>query len=93
MINLQKTQIDIAASLVIHEKVDKVVKLLMQKLEMPIPDFRRSYRLKVSLSQDQKQVLYTGVDVNGACYTIFKSLKVVGVAAGAASFPQRGQMV
>ena len=62
----------------------------MQKLEMPIPEFRRSYRLKVSISQDKKQVSYTGVDSNGACYTLFKNLKVLGVGASAAQFPARG---
>ena len=56
MINLQKTQVDESAALIIHDKVDKVIQLLMKKLEIPIPDFRRSYRLKVFLSQDQKQV-------------------------------------
>ena len=56
MINLQKTQVDESAALIIHDKVDKVIQLLMKKLEIPIPDFRRSYRLKVFLSQDQNQV-------------------------------------
>ena len=93
MINLQKTQIDMAADLVIHERVDKVIELLMAKLEMPIPDFRRSMRLKVSLSQDKRQVLFTGVDSNGACYTLFKSLRVTGLTPAAATFPARGQQV
>ena len=52
MINLQKTQVDEAASLVIHERMDKIINMLMQKLEIPIPDFRRSYRMKVFLSDD-----------------------------------------
>ena len=93
MINLQKTQMDAAADLVIHERVDRVIELLMEKLEIPIPDFRRSYRLKVSLSQDKRQVLFTGVDSNGACYTLFKSLRVTGLTPAAASFPARGQAV
>ena len=76
LVNLQKTPIDEAASMVIHERIDKVVSLLMQKLEIPIPEFRRSYRLKVSLSDDFKSLSLTGVDGNGACYTLFKSLKI-----------------
>lgn len=88
MINLQKTPLDEAASLVIHERVDKVVALLMMKLEIPIPDFRRSYRLKVSIDKnDNKKLLFTGVDSNGACYTLFKSLKVIGVGPSTAQFP------
>ena len=90
MINLQKTQLDPAANLVIHERVDKVIKMLMEKLEIPIPEWRRSYRMKVFLSDDKKQVKFTGVDGNGACYTLFKNIKVTGVSPAAAQFPQRG---
>ena len=93
IINLQKTQADSAAQLVIHERVDKVIGLLMQKLEMPIPEWRRSYRMKVFLSADKKQVKFTGVDAKGAGYTLFKNIKVTGVSkAGFAQFPQRGQI-
>ena len=84
MINLQKTQVDRSAHLVIHERVDKVIKLLMKKLEIPIPEWRRSYRMKVFLSDDKKQVKFTGVDNNGACYTLFKSIKVTGISPAAA---------
>ena len=88
MINLQKTQVDDKASLIIHERVDIVIELVMQKLEIPIPEFRRSYRLKVSLDpKDSKKVLFTGVDSNGACYTLFKSLKVSGLGNAVAQFP------
>ena len=71
------------AALVIHERMDKVMKLLMQKLEFPIPDFRRSYRMKVFLSGDKKQVKFTGIDANGACYTLFKSIRVTGLTPAA----------
>ena len=70
--------------------MDKVINLLMQKLEIPIPEFRRSYRMKVFLSDDKKQVKFTGVDANGACYTLFKNVRVTGIAIPASSFPQRG---
>jgi len=94
LINLQKTEMDQSASLIIHERVDKVVELLMQKLEIPIPDFRRSYRLRISLNKkDKKKVLLTGVDSNGACYTLFRSLKVTGLGPAVAVFPCRGQNI
>ena len=73
--------------MVIHERVDKVIELLMSKLEIPIPDFRRSYRLQVSLSEDGQNVLLKGIDTNGANYTIFKSLKVVGLSQTEKKFP------
>ena len=90
MINLQKTPVDEAAHLIIHEKVEKVMELLMQKLEIPIPEFRRSYRLKVFLSPDKKAVNYTGLDTNGAVYTLFKTLKICGIGNTDATFPTRG---
>ena len=77
VINLQKTPVNDYAALVIHERVDKVMQLLMEKLEMPIPEFRRSYRLNLTL--DDKSLHATGVDSNGACYTIFKSLTFKGL--------------
>ena len=59
----------------------------MDKLEIPIPDFRRSYRLQVSLSEDGNNVLLKGIDTNGANYTIFKSLKVTGLSQVDKKFP------
>ena len=59
----------------------------MDKLQIPIPDFRRSYRLQVSLSEDGNNVLLKGIDTNGANYTIFKSLKVTGLSQVDKKFP------
>ena len=44
----------------------------MEKLQFPIPEFRRSYRLRANLSQNDQNVQLKGVDNNGANYTIFK---------------------
>ena len=88
MINLQKTPADPVCDLIIREQVDKVIKMVMAKLEIPIPDFRRNYRLKITVSEDKKSLKFTGVDSNGACYTIFKTMRVNGIAPAAAQFPQ-----
>lgn len=56
---------------------------------MPIPEFKRSYRLKVSLSGDKKTMNLTGVDMNGSCYTLFKSLTVKGLGPAEVTYPQR----
>lgn len=93
MINLQKTPCDYAAELVIHERVDKVIKLLMKKLEIPIPDFRRSYRLKVFFTENRKKINFTGVDSNGACYTLFKKLLISGLSTSAQTYPQNARQV
>jgi len=93
MINLQKTPIDVCAALIIHERVDKVIEMLMKKLEIPIPDFRRYHRLKVSLSKDNKQISMTGVDSNGSVYTIFTKLVVTGMGPSQSAFPQNSRQV
>ena len=92
--NLQATPIDMAADLIIHEQIDKIMELLMQKLDIQIPEFRRSYRLKVSLDEkDNKRVKFTGIDSNGACYTLFKNLKIKGLDRADANFPSRAQAI
>lgn len=48
MCNLQATVWDEDCYLVIHEKLEKIIEMLMAKLEIPIPDFTRTFRLKVS---------------------------------------------
>ena len=87
IVNLQKTPLTPVADLAIYATCDKVTEMLMEKLQIPIPDFRRTYRLKLSLSADKKKLLMTGVDSDGGCYSIFKSLKVTGLTQSAASFP------
>lgn len=64
--------------------------MVMKKLEIPIPDFRRTYRLKLSFATDDNnnKLKITGIDVNGACYTIFKSLKVTGLSPTQLRFPK-----
>ena len=52
----------------IHGLMDDVFPLLMSKLGYEIPEFKLERRIKVSLSDDKKQVLLTGLDQNGACY-------------------------
>ena len=47
MCNLQATVWDEDCALVIHEKIEKIIEMLMAKLQLPIPDFTRHLRLKV----------------------------------------------
>lgn len=93
IVNLQKTPCHPIANLNIHAKCDDVMKMLMEKLDVPIPEFRRKYRLKVSLSEDGKNVLLTGIDGNGACYTLFKQLKVTGLSQSFSTLPDRVQKI
>lgn len=72
--------------------MDDVMAIVMQKLEIPIPEFRRSYRLKLSMAGSDKKMQLTGVDSNGDCYTLFKSLKITGLGGPMVTLPkQRAQ--
>ena len=87
MINLQKTPVDEYCTLVINEKTDKVMEMVMSKLNIPIPQFKRNYRLKVFLTNDKKSVKFSGVDSNGAVYTIFRNIKIYGLGSRYTSLP------
>lgn len=81
------------ATTAIHAKCDDVIKMLMQKLEIPIPEFKRKYRLKVSKAEGENSIYFTGVDDNGGCYTLFKLLKITGLGLGYATLPDRKSTV
>ena len=66
---------------------DDVFPLLMEKLGYEIPEFKLTRRLKVSLSEDKKSVNFTGIDMNGACFTLFKSITVDGLSNTTAVLP------
>lgn len=62
---------DMMASLVIHAKVDDVMKLLMEKLEIKIPQFNLNRWAKVSLEESKsgKETLeVSGIDASGCPY-------------------------
>ena len=100
MCNLQATVWDEDCQLVIHEKIEKIMDMLMAKLEIPIPDFTRTFRLKVTKSQakaakgaaanqrQQENVSFTGVDQSGRVFTHFKGLRISGLSPAAQTFPQ-----
>ena len=74
IVNLQKTPLDGAASLVINGKCDEVMKLLMQKLGYDIPQWRLQRRFQVEriIKGGGDQYLQVrGVDVNLSPYSLF----------------------
>lgn len=54
--------------------------MLMQKLQLPIPDFEREFRLKVELSEDNKKIKMYGVDDYGKSSSLFKQVQVSGLS-------------
>ena len=95
-INLQKTSIDKKCALVIHEHVDKVMAMLMQKLNVPIPQYQKVYRLRLNMYHDaaraadaeQKMHVY-GVNENYEHQTIFRKLSLTGVSEEPLKMPKK----
>lgn len=75
IINLQKTLMDKYAKFVIHGKVDDVMKLLMQKLELSIPQFTVKRRVAIELKNDNKLSI-RGIDSNNAPFQLFTKVEV-----------------
>ena len=56
------TPCDQFSDLVIRGKPGKVIEMIMQKLQIPIPKFQHSARLSVCLVNDDQKLLFTGID-------------------------------
>ena len=79
--NLQKTPLDSYACLIIHAKCDDVIQLLMQKLNMAIPQFKLQKWLRVKLQdldQGKDKMTVAGVDRDGGPFELFKSIRING---------------
>ncbi|RDW75362.1 hypothetical protein BP6252_06504 [Coleophoma cylindrospora] len=76
--NLQKTPIDKLTNLRIYSKTDDLMIRVMEKLEIPIPQFILHRRLVVKLeTKDQRrQLVVCGVDVDGTHATFLRSVKL-----------------
>ena len=90
MINLQKTPADWLCEdngIIINQFTDPIMDMTMNKLGWPIQDWRRTYRLRMSMnSADNKSMSIRGVDSNGCNYVLFKELKIVGLNHSAVTF-------
>lgn len=88
MVNLQKTPMDDACVLVIHEKCDKVMQLLFEKLGYQIPAFKLDRFAKVKLEEAKSgdTITVKGEDENGAPYTLFKQVKINGKVGSTSKF-------
>lgn len=73
IVNLQKTPLDVYAKVVIHAFCDVVMEKLMQKLSLPVPEFRLVRFIKVTRTQDS--VVVEGVDYDDSPYSFIKSVR------------------
>ena len=79
IINLQKTPLDSQAALRINGECDKVMKVVMAKLGLEIPEFslKRHVRLSKKTEKDKKSsLLVEGLDSCGLPYSLFQSVEV-----------------
>jgi hypothetical protein len=78
IVNLQKTPLDKHAALVIHAKCDDMMKILMKKLDLEVPEFRLNRRVQFTL--DKSKVADTlsinGLDPKGNIYSLFTSVDI-----------------
>jgi len=70
--NLQKTPLDNTAALKIYAKCDDVMRAVMQRLNMAIPPFILSRRVKVT--RNPNEILLQTYDFDGTPATIFSSV-------------------
>jgi len=49
IINLQKGPVDFAAEFVIHAKCDDAMKLLMEKLQLDIPVWKKKVKVEIEV--------------------------------------------
>lgn len=71
IVNLQKTPLDNLASLVIHAKIDDVIRALMKRLQIDIPEFRLNRYILVD-----KKGKVTPVDRDGTPFDFVKTCHV-----------------
>lgn len=75
IVNLQKTPMDAQAHLVIHGLIDDVMNLLMEKIQVKIPQFTLSRWIKVAKVAEGK-VSVSGTDRRGNPFQLFKKVHV-----------------
>ncbi|KAL4938879.1 amidase signature domain-containing protein [Aspergillus oleicola] len=79
--NLQETQHDEYCAIRVFAKTDEFMSMVMEKLELPIPEFvlRRNLVLTIeSQDEDRHRVTATGVDSDGTPFRFLQSLRLEG---------------
>jgi len=88
--NLQSTELDELSDLRIYSKVDDLMIRVMDKLDIPIPNFILHHRLIVELftkDETRHHLKVYGVDVDNTLATFLRSVKLEGTRRAATSEP------
>ena len=71
------------AALVVHSKIDDFIELVMDELNIKIPEFglKRWFKAQIEESKTGKETLkISGITDDGTPYELFKSQKIDGLA-------------
>jgi hypothetical protein len=77
--NLQSTPLDSSADLRVFCKTDDLMKRVMEKLDLPIPEFILRRHLVIEMEKtkhDRHQLVVNGVDVDGTPSTFIRSINI-----------------
>ncbi len=77
IVNLQKTPLDHLCDIKIYAKCDDVMELLMQKLNIKIPEWTLKRYINVNVNYKTKFISINGVDFDGTPYDILSLIKLI----------------
>ena len=77
IVNLQKTNMDNLCDVRIFAKCDDVMRLLMKKLNLEIPEWKLKRYIKVSVDTKKNVISIFGVDSDGTPYDILSGIKLI----------------
>lgn len=80
IVNLQKTPLDIVASLVIHAKCEEVSAMIMSKLGLELPEFKLRRKLLITCSPEtsgsiNSVLTVVGKDMDELPFVFFKEVR------------------
>ena len=81
IVNLQKTPLDDAATMIIHARIDELMEKLMAELNIQIPVFRLKRFAEVTIAEnDEGQEVLTiqGIDASHGPFDVFKEVQING---------------
>ena len=76
IINLQKTGLDDLAIMTIYGMCDDIMKKLMEKLKITVPEFKIIRRVGIKKIPKENKILLRGLDADLAPYSIFSAVEV-----------------
>jgi len=82
IVNLQATPLDNLACLKINGMADKVIEMVMEELQLPIPDFMLYRHLSIfkQVDEKKKKILIKGIDSDKTPYSFLPKIQIMSKA-------------